>query len=405
MSEQLQQVIASQEGYFNKKVAGLVAGAGVVGLVVGMYFSSSEKSEDAPRAPEAAAPVIDVPAEAQLIADAEAIPPGVVGEGPCGPEIDEVVASERFAAGELVVKPTETDIFWDNRPELDTALSNFWKEVDTNPNDAFLNALIEELSVTQPEMLEDGEDNSVIEELKARMEFAVLTDELVIQNHWCDEDSIFEVENINKLMPGEQVWGITLTEGFLNSLEEKDITIPSRMLVTNHPSGASDTPFLVLERGPCNNAVTERDIPTTEETTTTTGDDEETTTTTEDDQETTTTTEDDDETTPTTRPTTTTQPGPTSETTTPPKQDDGNVSDPRPTTSTTVEQPSGSGGDPNRTPTTSTTAAPNQSPSTTVEAPGSSTTTTSSTSTTTTTMAGSNNGTTTTTRPTEPFNG
>ena len=400
MSEQLRQAITAQEGFANRKIAGMVAGAAMVGLAVGAYFPFGDKSEDVPRAPEAAAPVIDAP-DTQFITDAEPIPPGVVGEGPCGPEINEVVASQRFAAGELVVEPTETNIFWDNRPELDAALSNFWKEVDTNPNDAFLNALIEELSVTQPGMLEDGEENSVIEELKARMEFAVLEKELVIQNHWCDADSIFEVENITKLMPGEQVWGITLTESFLNDLEEKDIVIPERMLVTEHPSGV-DSPFLVLERGPCNNPVTERDIPTirTEETTSTTGGDKETTTTTGGDKETTSTTGGDKET------TTTSTSSPTT-TTGPPKQDDGEIPGPGGSTPTTVEAPSGRReDDPNRqTPTTSTTAAPNSNTSTTVEAPGSSTTSTSSPPTTSTTMAGSNNGTTTTTQPTEQFNG
>jgi hypothetical protein len=252
---------------------------------------------------------------------------GVVGEAPCGPEIDTAEALRRFNSGESVVKPGETARYLNENPRMERGFNDFYERVSNNDT-RWIDWIAANVHVENPEILEGHQDQG-IRALKARETMAVLNQDINVQNHQCDPETgaIKEVNNITRLQRGEQVWAINVSSDVLKEMAKQGVALPDGLIVLGDIENAAAV-ALVMERLACNNPLLERELEKALATTTTSPTTPETTT-------------------PTTTPSTTTS------TTTPSTTSTSTTSTTTPSTTTSTTTPSTTS-----TSTTSTTAPP-----------------------------------------------
>lgn len=205
----------------------------------------------------------------------DVLKPGVVGEGACGPKVDPEVIQARMTEGLPVVKPSETAAFFDKYPQMEKEFNDFYNE---NYGEDLLEYIFTK-PVLNAEVLGDvaDEDSSVARRMTARMEALTLDSTVDVQNHYCDPETgeIFEVNNINRLQEGEQVWAIPLTAGDIKNLLEDGVTIPEELVTLvveddQEYENAEDEVVraILVQRLACNNPLLERDDDITTTTTT-----------------------------------------------------------------------------------------------------------------------------------------
>ena len=202
---------------------------------------------------------------------------GVVGEAPCGPEIDTAEALRRFNSGESVVKPGETARYLNENPRMERGFNDFYERVSNNDT-RWIDWIAANVHVENPEILEGHQDQG-IRALKARETMAVLNQDINVQNHQCDPETgaIKEVNNITRLQRGEQVWAINVSSDVLKEMAKQGVALPDGLIVLGDIENAAAV-ALVMERLACNNPLLERELeealattttsPTTPETTT-----------------------------------------------------------------------------------------------------------------------------------------
>ena len=189
-------------------------------------------------------------------ADKEYMPAGVIGEKPCGPKVDQDEVFKRMAAGDVVVKPSETAEFLNENPQVEAGLNNFYEELgDTE----WIDLIIEELEPTNPDALEGGKDEG-IRGLKAREEARQLSSDIDVQNHNCELETgeIFKNNgpngSYNHLQKGDQVWSLVLPKDVLKKMQDQKIELPKELLTVNLAGGAIE---IIMERLVCNNPLLE----------------------------------------------------------------------------------------------------------------------------------------------------
>jgi hypothetical protein len=274
---------------------------------------------------------------------------GVVGEAPCGPEIDTAEALRRFNSGESVVKPGETARYLNENPRMERGFNDFYERVSNNDT-RWIDWIAANVHVENPEILEGHQDQG-IRALKARETMAVLNQDINVQNHQCDPETgaIKEVNNITRLQRGEQVWAINVSSDVLKEMAKQGVALPDGLIVLGDIENAAAV-ALVMERLACNNPLLERELEKALATTTTSPTTPETTTPTTTPSTTTSTTT---PSTTSTSTTSTTTPSTTTSTTTPSTTSTSTTSTTTPSTTTSTTTPSTTS-----TSTTSTTAPP-----------------------------------------------
>jgi hypothetical protein len=218
--------------------------------------------------------------------------PGVIGERPCGPQVNPKEVALRLADNEIVIKPGETAHYLNSNPQLVDGFNTFWNGLG---NTDWINFVQKNVNITNPVIVQ-GQEDAGIRALKSRMDAYALTADMNVINHNCDiaTGNIFENDgphgSYNHLKKGDQVWAIELSADQVKAMADAKIEIPEQMIVIKQvdkdgkETGAEE---IVMERIACNNPLLELlppapVTPTTikAETTTTTMPEESTTTTT-----------------------------------------------------------------------------------------------------------------------------
>ncbi len=213
----------------------------------------------------------EAPTSTAEAAKLEFVEPGVIGEKPCGPEVNPEEVKMRHAAGEIVIKPGETAAFLDKYPQVEDGLNDLWERA-SNGDTRWISFIADEKTVLNPEVI-DGKADTGVRALKSRMEADLLIDDIDLQNHACDLETgrIFANPGVNghnnHLKAGDQVWGIDLTKEEQQKMEELGIALPASLLTV---PGAAGALTIILERIACNNPLLELPPPPPAETTTTT---------------------------------------------------------------------------------------------------------------------------------------
>ncbi|CAN5419875.1 hypothetical protein BH10PAT3_BH10PAT3_2460 [soil metagenome] len=250
------------------------------------------------------------------------IPAHVIGEKPCGPQVDAKEIEMRLADGQIVVKPSETADYLNNNPKMEQGFNDFYNALG---NTEWIDFIKETLPVS-PENLSilTDHDDAGTRALKARMIALESTDDLNVQNHGCDSETgkIFANDgpngSYNHLPEGTQFWGFTLSAEQVKDMKDEKIELPEQLITFTEADGSMD---IVMERATCNNPLLELPPPppttTVPESTTSTTIPESTTSTTTPETSTSTTTPDTTTSTTIEMPTTTTTQETTTSTTIP----------------------------------------------------------------------------------------
>ena len=195
------------------------------------------------------------------------MPIGVVGEKPCGPQVDVAEAMRRMEAGEVIVKPDETADFLNKNPQVEQGLNARYDE-KSHGDTEWIDFLIDELDIKNDDILQGGEDAGV-RGLKARSEAAVLAQDINVENNACDLETgkIFANPGpnnaYNHLQKGEQVWAINIPQDTLEKMEKNDVQLPKELIVVLLGGGKGAE--IILERLSCNNPLFDLEQPPVEQ--------------------------------------------------------------------------------------------------------------------------------------------